>query len=68
VEVDKEEEPRIMMIRVQSLEEREEQRIAEFHERGRQLDEEYKVIFSLLILDTCLSSIVILLFCFKTSL
>jgi hypothetical protein len=30
-----------MMIRVQSLEEREEQRIAEFQERGRQLDEEY---------------------------
>jgi predicted outer membrane protein len=37
----KEEEPRIMMIRVQSLEEREEQRIAEFQEKGRQLDEEY---------------------------
>jgi hypothetical protein len=41
VEKEKEEEPRIMMIRVQSLEEREEQRIAEFQEKGRQLDEEY---------------------------
>ena len=41
VEVEKEEEPRIMMIRVQSLEEREEQRIAELQEKGRQLDEEY---------------------------
>jgi hypothetical protein len=41
VEKEKEEEPRIMMIRVQSLEEREEQRIAEFQERGRQIDEEY---------------------------
>ena len=29
------------MIRVQSLEEREEQRIAEFQENGRQLDDEY---------------------------
>jgi hypothetical protein len=41
IEKEKEEDPRIMMIRVQSLEEREEQRIAEFQEKGRQLDEEY---------------------------
>jgi len=39
--VEKEETPKIMMIRVQSLEEREDQRITEFQERGRLHDEEY---------------------------
>jgi hypothetical protein len=43
--VEKEETPKIMMIRVQSLEEREDQRITEFRARGRQLDEEYNDIF-----------------------
>ena len=33
------------MIRVESLEEREEQRIAEFQKKGRQLDQEYNDIF-----------------------
>ena len=42
--VEKEETPKIMMIRVQSLEEREDQRIIEFQERGRLLDEEYNDI------------------------
>ena len=41
----KEETPKIMMLRVQSLEEREEQRITEFQERGRLLDGEYNDIF-----------------------
>ena len=43
--VEKEETPKIMMIRIQSLEEREDQRITEFQERGRLLDEEYNNIF-----------------------
>ena len=43
--VDKEETPKIMMMRVQSLEEREDQRITEFQEKGRLLDEEYNEIF-----------------------
>ena len=43
--VDKEETPKIMMIRVHSLEEREDQRITEFQDRGRLLDEEDIDIF-----------------------
>ena len=43
--VNKEEVPKVMMMKVQPLEELEDQRVVEIQERGRLLDEEYNDIF-----------------------